>query len=88
MPRRVDKVQHVFLPVARRVNAAHSLRLNCNAALALQIHRIQNLLFHLALGQRAGVFNQAVGQRAFAVVNMGNDRKIAYMLLVHCFLLV
>ena len=38
--RRVNKVQHVFLPVAGVVNAAHGLRLNSNAALALQIHGV------------------------------------------------
>jgi hypothetical protein len=32
---------------------------------------------HLARGERPGQFQQAVGQRGFAVVDMRDDRKVA-----------
>jgi len=38
---------------------------------------------HLALGERAGEFQQAVGQRGFAVVNVRNDAEIADVLGIH-----
>ena len=34
-----------------------------DAALALQVHRVEHLLHHFALGQRAGHLEQAVRQR-------------------------
>ena len=48
-----------------------------DAALALQVHRIEHLRHHFALRKRAGDFQQAVGQRRFAVVDVRNDREIA-----------
>ena len=48
-----------------------------DAALALQVHRVEDLLHHFALRERAGDFEQAVGQRRLAVVDVRNDREIA-----------
>src|SRR5208282_1117247 len=53
------------------------MSLNGNAALALQVHRVEDLLLHFAHGERPGQLEQAVGERGFSVVNMRNDRKIA-----------
>ena len=74
----VDEVELVGLPVALRcVVERDALRLDGNAALALQIHRIQHLRLHFALGQAAAHLDEAVGEGGFAVVNMGDDGKIA-----------
>ena len=54
-----------------------------DAALALQVHRVENLVHHLALGQRPGVLEQAIGQRRFAVVDVRNDREISDTCGVH-----
>ena len=48
-----------------------------NAALALQIHIVQCLCLHIALADRVGVFQQAVGERTFPVVNVCNNAKVA-----------
>ena len=50
----VDQVEDVVLAVARMVVQAHGLRLDGDAALALDIHGIEHLLApdHFALGQR------------------------------------
>src|SRR4051794_24155119 len=52
------------------------MRLDGDAALALEIHRIEHLLHHLPLGKGAGDFEKTIRQRALAVVNMRNDREI------------
>ena len=44
-----------------------------DAALAFQVHGIEHLRLHFALGKRAGDFEQAVGQGDLAVVDMRND---------------
>ena len=49
-----------------------------DAALALEVHRIEHLRHHFALGKRAGGFEKTVGKRAFAVVDMRDDREIPY----------
>jgi hypothetical protein len=65
---------------------ADAFGLDGNAALALEIHRIQKLLVHFALGERAGHFQQAVGQRGLAVVNVRDDAEVALELRVHAYL--
>ncbi len=59
------------------------MRLDGDAAFPLQVHGIQHLGLHLARSQGSGQLQQAVGQRGFAVINMGNDRKIAQKCSVH-----
>ena len=75
--RRVDEVEHVVLAVARAVIEPHRLRLDGDAALALDVHGIEHLLDHLARFEPAGELNQPVGERRLAVVDMGDDREIA-----------
>ena len=53
------------------------LRLDRDAALALDVHRVEHLRFHLAVGQAAAALDQAIGQRALAVVDVGDDREVA-----------
>ena len=77
MARRVDQVQAVFAAVARRIRQRRGLRLDRDAALALEVHRVEHLLFHLAVGQAAAALDDAVGQRRFAVIDVGDDREIA-----------
>ena len=76
----VDQVEHVILAVARLVIEPHGLRLDGDAALALDIHGIEHLLLHLAQFEPAGELDQPVGQRGFAVVDMRDDGEIADIL--------
>ena len=62
---------------------ANALGLDGDAALALQVHRIEHLRVHLALAERAGQLQQAVGQRGFAVVDVRDDAEIADVLGIH-----
>ena len=77
MAGRVHEIEHVGAPVLRRVFEAHGLRLDGDAALALDIHGIEHLLGHLALRQPPGRLDQPVGQRRFAVVDMRHDGEVA-----------
>ena len=83
VPRRIDQVQPVFVAVPRLVVQPNALGLDGDAALALQIHRVEHLRGHLALAQRAGQFQQAVGQRRLAVVDVRNDAEISDVLGIH-----
>ena len=80
MSRGVHKVKLVLDPVFCSVGKPHSLRLYSDAALALDIHTIKHLFAHLTLFQASACLYKTVGQRAFAVVYMGDNCEIAYVL--------
>src|SRR5262249_9064852 len=56
---------------------ADGLRLDRDAALALEIHGIEHLLLHLPGAKTAAELNEPVGERRFAVVDMGDDGKVS-----------
>ena len=75
----IDEVQLVGLTVLRRVVQGHAVRLDGDAALTLQVHGVQDLGFHLAVGQAATDLDEAVGQGRLAMIDVGDDGKIADM---------
>jgi len=50
---------------------------DCNPPLALQIHRVEQLVLLLALVDRARGLEQSIGQCRLAVIDMSDDAKIA-----------
>jgi hypothetical protein len=80
---RVDQLQLVGLAVGRREEDAHRLCLDRDPALALEVHRVEQLRAHLARRDRVRQLEDAVGQRRLAVVDVGDDREVADVLLVH-----
>ena len=73
----VDQVQHVLLAVLRGIGHAHGLGLDGDAPLPLQLHAVQHLVGHVPLLHHARALQDAVRQGGFAVVDVGNDAKIA-----------
>jgi hypothetical protein len=82
VPGRVDQVQVVRLAVVLPEHA-HGLRLDRDPALALDVHGVEQLVAHLALGHRVGDLEDAVGERRLAVVDVRDDREVADAGLVH-----
>ena len=83
VPRCINQVQLVSLPILRLVEHRDRMRLDGDAAFALQIHRVQQLRRHIACGDRASAMQEAVRERRLAVVNVGNDAEISYVFCVH-----
>ena len=79
----IDQVELVHLAVVGAVVEADGVGFDGDAALALQVHGVEDLLHHFALGERAGDFEQTVGQGAFAVVDVRNDREIPNEFAIH-----
>jgi hypothetical protein len=75
--RRVDQVQHVVEPVGRAVAHAHGLRLDRDAALALEVHRVEDLVAAITLRHAAREIEQAIRERRLAVVDVRDDREVA-----------
>ena len=82
MAGRVDQVQLVGLVVPGGIIHAHGLGLDGDAALALKIHRIQNLIRHFAQLHRTRLFQNAICQRGLAVIDMRYDGKITNFTLI------
>jgi hypothetical protein len=78
--RRVHEVEDVRLPVLGSVFEAHRLRLDSDAALALDVHGIEHLLDHVALRHRPGLLDKPVGERRLAMVDVSDDREVADIL--------
>ena len=78
--RRVREVQPVLLAVLRGVTHRDRVRLDRDAALALEIHRIEELILLLALLDRAGALEQTIGKRGLAVIDVRDDAEIARQL--------
>ena len=83
MTGRINEIQFIRLAVPGLVKHCDRMRLDGDAAFALQIHRIQQLRLHIARGDGAGAVQQPVRERRLAVVNMGNDAEISYVRCVH-----
>src|SRR5829696_8785136 len=74
---RVDQVEAIGLAVARRVLDAHRLGLDRDPALALELHRVEQLRAMLARVDRARDLEDAVGERRLAVIDVRDDREVA-----------
>ena len=75
--RGVDQVERILLPVAGGVFHLYRVALDRNALFAFEIHVVEHLRLHFALIQGVGFFEQAVCQRALAVVDVGYDAEVA-----------
>jgi hypothetical protein len=74
---RVDQVERVAQAVGGDVLEADGARLDGDALLALEVHRVEHLAGHLPRLDRVSQLEQAVGERGLAVIDMGNDREVA-----------
>ena len=72
----IDEIQEVFLPVAG-IFHLNRMALDGDALLLLQVHVVQNLVFHVALRKGSRQFQKPVGQRAFTVVDMCDDTEVS-----------
>ena len=79
----VDEVELVGLAVVRGVHHADGVGLDGDAALAFEVHGVEDLGLHFARGEGSGELEQAVGERGFAVVDVRDDREIADVLGIH-----
>ncbi|MPM84942.1 hypothetical protein SDC9_132018 [bioreactor metagenome] len=76
MPGRVDHVEHVVVAGAAPRHP-HSLGLDRDAALALDVHPVEILGAHRPLVHHAGELQHAIGQCRLAMVDVGDDAEVA-----------
>ena len=77
--RGVDEVELVGLAVIGVIHHPHGVRLDRDAALALDVHGVQELGLHVPLLHRMGELEDAVRDGRLAVVDVRNNREVADM---------
>ena len=77
--RGVNEVQLVLDAIASGVIQGDAVGLDGDPAFTFQVHGVQYLGFHFALGKAAAHLDEAIGQRRLAMVNVGDDGEIADM---------
>jgi len=74
---RVDQVELVRLTVPGLVVERHRIALDRDAPLALDIHRVEDLIPELTVFYRATGLDQAIRKRRFTVIDVGDNAEIA-----------
>ena len=73
---RVDQVQFV-LDAVELVVDRDRVHADGDAALAFEVHAVERLGLDVALGDRAGLEQELIGQRALAVIDVRDDAEVA-----------
>ena len=79
MSRSVDKIQHIVLTILTVIHL-NGVGFDGDASFALEVHVVEHLRLHIFGCHSVGVFQQAVGQRGFTMVDMGDDAEVSYIL--------
>ena len=75
--RGIKKIQPVSMPIFGQILHRHRVGLNGDSPLPLQIHGVQQLILLIAIFDGASHFEQSIGQRRLAVIDMRDNTKIA-----------
>ena len=74
---RINQVEPVFAAVRGGIGNRHRLAFDRDAPLPLNIHGVQYLILKVAVFHQARFLDKPVGQRGLAVIDVGDNTKIA-----------
>ncbi len=74
---RVDQVEQILLAVLRCVVERDRVAFDCDAAFALNVHRVKHLIMEITIGNAFTSLNQAVRKRGLSVVDVRNNAEIS-----------
>ena len=72
----VYQIENIFIAVFGTIGHMNSFAFDGDTTFPLQLHTVKDLLNHLPLFKDTCLFQNSVGQGAFAMVNMCNDTEI------------
>ena len=73
----INQIEHVSFAIICLIINTHRIGFDCDAALAFDIHRVKQLLFHIAVFDGSGFLNQTVCQSGFSMVDMRHNGKVS-----------
>ena len=82
MPRGVNQIQFVVFATVLDSHR-HSTRFDRDSTLSLELHVVEQLFLHFTFLDNASVFEQSVGERTFAVIDVRDDAEVADILRVN-----
>ena len=65
------------MPGPAGVGQGDSVALDGDAAFTLEIHSVQDLVPKIPVAYETGVLNKAIGQGGLAMIDVGDDAKVA-----------
>ena len=71
--RGINEMEQIVMTVSGMVDELHGIELDGDAPLPLQVHGVQDLVFHFPFFHGVRQFQDAVGQGAFPMVDVGDD---------------
>ena len=77
----IYEVERIDLTVLCLVLNSDGSRLYRYSALTLEVHVVEQLLLHVAHGNRSRLLKQSIRERAFSMVDMSYNRKVSYQFL-------
>lgn len=75
----INQVKCTAFTIAAGIGQAYALALDGDTPFPLNIHGVQHLIAEMPLVYQAGVFNEAIRQGGFAMVNVGNNTEVSDM---------
>ena len=81
----INEVECVSYAVNRFVVEPDGVGFDRDSAFAFEVHVVEDLVFHIAFADSASEFEQPIGQRRLAVIDVRNDGEITNTRGVHLF---
>ena len=72
----VDEVELIRFAIIGGIHDANGLAFDGDSAFAFDVHTIQKLCAHVSFGHSAGLFEDTIRERGFAMIDVRNDRKV------------
>jgi hypothetical protein len=79
MARGINEIKIIGNAILSLVIEHDALGLDGNSPFPFDIQGVKNLLLHFPVRQSTAQLNKAIRYGGFAMINMGNDREIAYV---------
>ena len=79
VPRGIDQVESIVIPVFSFIDHRHGVAFNRDPSLTLQVHGVEKLGFHITHFYSARHFEDTVRQSCLSVIDVGNNAEIASM---------
>jgi hypothetical protein len=76
----VNQVKGELFPIGMGVPDLDRVAFDRDTLFPFQVHIVQYLVHHVTIGNGIGSLQQAICQRTFAVVNMGDNTEVTDLL--------
>ena len=73
----VDQIKLEVFSGLTGVGQGNGVTFDGDAAFTLKIHSVQDLVSEIPVAYETGVLNKAIGQSGLAVIDVGDDAKVA-----------